>query len=164
MGRIMAQRQPEQVARILSAARDQADVLWVGGGRSDEPDAQVLEAAGIPVTGWCDRDQALARLAQATVYVHWTAWDGLPLSVLEAMARDVIVVASDIRANRDVVGPRQAFATVDDAQAFLRRVLADADLRAELIAEQRERARAFGAEAMADGWLAVYRSLTASRA
>jgi glycosyltransferase involved in cell wall biosynthesis len=80
------------------------------------------------------------------------------------MARDVIVVASDIAANRDVVGPRQVFATVAGAQAFLRRVLADAGLRAELLAEQRERARAFGAEAMADGWLAVYRSLVAARA
>jgi glycosyltransferase involved in cell wall biosynthesis len=164
MGRVMAQRRPEQAAEILAAARDAAQVLWVGGGRDDEPDAEVLQAAGIPVTGWCGRDEALAHLGRATVYVHWTAWDGLPLSVLEAMARDVIVVASDIAANRDVVGPRQVFATVAGAQAFLRRVLADAGLRAELLAEQRERARAFGAEAMADGWLAVYRSLVGARA
>jgi glycosyltransferase involved in cell wall biosynthesis len=164
MGRIMAQRRPEQVARILGAAGEDAEVLWVGGGREGARDAEALEAAGIPVTGWCDREQALAHLSRATVYVHWTAWDGLPLSVLEAMARDVIVVASDIPANRDIVGPRQVFASVEDAQAFLRRVLADAGLRAELVADQRERARAFGAQAMADGWLAVYRSLAAVRA
>ena len=77
------------------------------------------------MTGWCGRDEALDHLAQATVYVHWTAWDGQPLSVLEALARDVIVIASDIPANRDIVGAGQVFDSVGAAQAFLRRVLAD---------------------------------------
>ena len=113
------------------------------------------------MTGWCGRDEALAHLAQATVYVHWTAWDGQPLSVLEALARDVIVIASDIPANRDLVGARQVFDSVGAAQAFLRRVLTDAALRADLLAGQRERRRAFGADAMADGWLAIYRDLAA---
>ena len=31
-------------------------------------------------------NQRLERLAGATAYLHWTAWDGQPLSVLEAMA------------------------------------------------------------------------------
>lgn len=163
MGRIMAQRRPDQVARILGAAQGLAQVGWIGGGRADQSDADQLEAAGVPVTGWCGRDEALAHLARATVYVHWTAWDGQPLSVLEAMARDVIVIASDIPANRDIVGPEQVFGTVEDAQAFLRRVLADAGLRADLLARQRARRRAFGADAMADGWLAVYRDLAAGR-
>ncbi|MEA2304761.1 MAG: hypothetical protein QOH43_2041 [Solirubrobacteraceae bacterium] len=163
MGRIMAQRRPDQVAHILSAAQGLAAVRWIGGGRADQSDAVELQAAGIPVTGWCGRDEALGHLAQATVYVHWTAWDGQPLSVLEAMARDVIVIASDIPANRDIVGPEQVFGTVEDAQAFLRRVLSDPGLRADLLAGQRARRRTFGADAMADGWLAVYRDLASGR-
>jgi glycosyltransferase involved in cell wall biosynthesis len=159
MGRIMAQRQPEQVAAILGSVRDVAPVSWVGGGRQEDSGVQWLRAAGIALTGWLSREEALAHLTRASVYLHWTAWDGAPLSVLEAMAKDVIVVASDVPANRELLGPRQVFSSVPDATAFLRRVVTDRDLRAELLSGQRARRAAFSAEAMTENWLTVYDSL-----
>jgi glycosyltransferase involved in cell wall biosynthesis len=159
MGRIMAQRQPRQVAEILEGVRDLAPVTWVGGARQQDFGVQWLLAAKIPVTGWLTREEAVAHLSRASAYVHWTAWDGAALSVLEAMAKDVVVVASDVPAHRELLGARQVFGSVADAKAFLRRVLIDRDLRAELLATQRARRPAFGAEAMTENWLTVYDAL-----
>jgi len=150
-GRITEQRRPAATARILSALAPSARVSWIGGG-ADAP----LRAAGIPVTGWLSREQALERLAEATVYVHWSEWDGQSLAILEAIARDVVVVASDIPANREVLGPRQVRADEDSAIALVRRVLEDPALRAGLLEDQRRRAPAFGARRMAADWLAAY--------
>ncbi len=155
-GRIGPQRRPQQTADILSGVRDLADVCWIGGAPSGE-DAP-LHAAGIPVTGWLDRGEALERLAAATVCVHWSAWDGLSLALLEAFARDVVVIASDIPANRDVVGPRQVAADVARATELVRRVLRDGQLRASLLADQRQQRGRFSAACCVEGWLAVYRS------
>lgn len=155
-GRIGPARRPEQTAMILSGLRDLADVCWIGGAPSDE-DAPLL-AAGIEVTGWLDRDEALERLAAATVCVHWSAWDGLSLALLEAFARDVVVIASDIPANRDVVGPRQVAADVAQATELVRCVLRDAELRASLLADQRQRRGRFSAARCVEEWLDVYGS------
>jgi glycosyltransferase involved in cell wall biosynthesis len=160
LGRIAGARRPAATARILSALRPDARVGWIGGWADGDDDVAVREA-GIPVTGWLPRDEALERLAEATVYLHWSAWDGMSLAILEAIARDVVVVASDIPANREIVGARQVCADERSAIQLARSVLEDPALRAELLEEQRRRAPAFGARRMSAEWLAVYeRTLT----
>jgi glycosyltransferase involved in cell wall biosynthesis len=154
-GRIAEQRRPAATARILSQLAPVARVAWIGGGDSEDA-ARPLHEAGIPVTGWLSRSEALQRLGEATVYLHWSAWDGQSLAVLEAIARDVVVIASDIAANREIVGARQVCADERAAADLARAVLANPALRAELLAEQRRRAPAFGARRMAVEWLALY--------
>ena len=154
-GRIAEQRRPAATARILSQLALVARVAWIGGGDGDEAAGRCTRP-GIPVTGWLSRSEALQRLGEATVYLHWSAWDGQSLAVLEAIARDVVVIASDIPANREIVGARQVCADERAAVELARAVLADPALRAELLAEQRRRAPAFGARRMAIEWLALY--------
>ncbi|HTX12190.1 MAG TPA: glycosyltransferase family 4 protein [Solirubrobacteraceae bacterium] len=162
IGRPSPQRQPEACARMLSAMTDIADVEWVGGG-PDSPGRRALVDAGVPVTGWRARVETLSRLAQSTVYLHWTAWDGLPLSVLEAMAHDVVVVASDIGPNREVLGPEQVCRNEAEALTLMRSVLTDDDLRMQLVANQRARRKSYGADRMAAEWLGLYHALTEAR-
>jgi glycosyltransferase involved in cell wall biosynthesis len=157
-GRIAEQRRPAATARILAALAPAARVSWIGGGEDDAP----LREAGIPITGWLPREQTLTRLAEATVYLHWSEWDGQSLAILEAIARDVVVVASDIPANREVLGPRQVRADEESAIALARRVLDDPALRAELLQDQRRRAPAFSATRMAADWLATYERTTSA--
>ena len=135
---------------------DAADVAWVGGGRRDDPAMRPLAAAGVPLTGWPTRAATMPALHTPTVYLHWTGWDGLPLSVLEAMARDVVVVASDIGPNREVLGPDQVCATDQDAIALIRRLLADEGLYRRMLASQRVRRRRYGADRMVRLWERVY--------
>lgn len=156
MGRITEARQPAAAARILSALARDASVSWIGDG-----DDATLREAGIPVTGWLPRAEALERLGEATVLLHWSAWDGRSLVLLEAFARDVVVVASAIPANREVVGPRQVCADEATAVALARSIIASPELRAELLADQRARAAGFGAERAGAEWLELYEQVLA---
>jgi glycosyltransferase involved in cell wall biosynthesis len=156
-GRIDPARRPNGVARILAGVTGSARVAWIGGAPADED--VPLRAAGIPITGWLERERAIAEVAAATVYLHWSAWDGLSLAVLEALAHDVVVVASDIPANREIVGAAQVRASEAGAIELIRELLADAALRERLLAAQRERRGQWSAERMADGWSAVYARL-----
>lgn len=161
-GRIDEQRRPAESAAILSALTDLAEVRWIGGAPAGE-DRPLLDA-GVPVTGWLPREEAVDQLAGATAYLHWSAWDGLSLALLEAMARDVVTIASDIPANAEVVGPRQVAHDVAGAVALLRRVLTEPAFRAERVAEQHERRARYGVAAAVEGWLALYADcLTAQR-
>jgi glycosyltransferase involved in cell wall biosynthesis len=166
-GRIVEQRRPLACARILAAISDVADVAWVGGGGAeDQPWGKeattALAAAGAPPTGWCPRSEVLDQLRRSTVYLHWTNWDGQALSLLEAMACDTIIVASDIPPNREILDPRQVCATEADASALIRRILSDDALASALLAAQAERRREHSAERMVERWLALYQDLSGS--
>jgi glycosyltransferase involved in cell wall biosynthesis len=159
MGRIDAQRRPVESAWILRGVRDLAPVRWIGGaaGGEDAP----LVAAGVPVTGWLSHRAACAELGRATVCLHWSASDAQSLAVLEALARDVAVVASDIPANRELLGRRQVAADAASALALVRAILNEHGLREELLAEQRARRGRWSAGAMVAGWITVYERLAA---
>jgi glycosyltransferase involved in cell wall biosynthesis len=153
-GRIGPRRRPREAAAILAAAADLAALRWVGTGPAAA--GAPVRAAGVEVTGPVSRGRLLDELAAAMVYVHWTAWDGVSPLVLHALARDVVVVASDLPGHREVLGPAQVRGDARGAAELVRRVLVDPGLRAELRAEQRRRRGAFGAERCVAGWLGVY--------
>jgi glycosyltransferase involved in cell wall biosynthesis len=161
MGRVDEARRPPESARILRAVADIADVAWVGGGGRRAGAAGELESTGIRLTGWLDRPAALGWLGRTTAYLHWAAWDGQPLAVLEAMARDVVVVASDIAPLRELLGEDGVCATAEDAIARLRRVLTDPGFRDQELARQRELRGRYGADRMVAEWRRTYRALAA---
>jgi glycosyltransferase involved in cell wall biosynthesis len=160
MGRVVPQRQPEAAAEILAEVSHLAPVAWLGGAEEPSTGLEALSRAGVPVSGWQERSATLKSLARASVYLHWTAWDGMPLSILEAMARDVVVIASDIPPNRNILGARQVFSTKEEAAAAIRRALLDDSYRRLLLREQRARRGQYGSTAMMLGWEEIYTALT----
>jgi glycosyltransferase involved in cell wall biosynthesis len=164
MGRIVPQRQPMATARILASVADIATVGWIGGPGPDVRLEHEVRALGVPVTGWLDRDAAVDRLSRATVLLNWSGWEGHPLGVLEAMASDVLVIASDIEANRELLGPEQVCAGEGQAARLIRDVLHDRGRLAELLDAQSRRAGRFGASRMGRDWLRVYERLAAPEA
>ena len=156
-GRTTRQRQPDACARILSGVSDIAEVKWVGGG--SPATVSRLVAEGVPVTGWLPREQVVKEFAAASAYLHWTAWDGLALSLLEALAYDTICVASDIPPSREVLGPEQVFCSEKEAVSFLRRVLLDEGERMRALGRQRSARSERGFTKTANGWLETYEGL-----
>jgi len=94
LGRITPAKDPSFFRRAVLASRASAlpvKWIWIGGG---DPSAErALREVGVQVTGWVARPQALGWLASADVYVHTAAWEGWPVSILEAAALGLPFVA-----------------------------------------------------------------------
>ncbi|SKX55845.1 group 1 glycosyl transferase [Mycobacteroides abscessus subsp. abscessus] len=93
-GRLGPQKDARFFAEAVTTARQTgADVeaTWIGGG--DEEHVNLLRAAEVDVTGWLNREQALKTLASGDVYLHTARWEGFPISILEAAAAGLPVIA-----------------------------------------------------------------------
>jgi glycosyltransferase involved in cell wall biosynthesis len=109
-GRLTAARNPDAFVKLcqrLTDSRNGMRCVWIGGGEEEAAVRQNLEnmnmLSKVEVTGWLDSSAAREKLRGLDVFVHYSAWDGLPNAVLEAMAHGLPVIASDIPANRDAV-------------------------------------------------------------
>jgi glycosyltransferase involved in cell wall biosynthesis len=94
VGRITPQKAPGFLLGVVAAARSRGLPLrwtWIGGG--DPGEERALRDAGVEVTGWLSRSGSLERLAAADIYVHTAAWEGSPLTILEAAVLGLPVVA-----------------------------------------------------------------------
>jgi glycosyltransferase involved in cell wall biosynthesis len=104
VGRACAQKGPKQFAELAARfhyAGEPVQFVWVGAGEPRHE--QMLRAVGVEVTGWVGQDEVRAQLARAHVYVQTSHWEGMPLSVLQAMAAGVPCVVTDVVGNRDAV-------------------------------------------------------------
>ena len=91
-----------------------------------------LAEAGVEVTGWLPRDEVARQLERADVYLSTSSWEGMPVSVIEAMLAGRPVIVSDCAGNVDVVRHLQTgliYATASDAIAWLERLAGDDALR-----------------------------------
>lgn len=105
VGRAWPQRCPADFALTVGLLRERGPAglhyVWIG----DGPESHALHAESIEVTGWISHDEVIERLGAASIVVHLSAYEGLPLALLEAMSLGKCVVASDIPVIREVVGP-----------------------------------------------------------
>lgn len=88
VGRITAQKDWRYYLHVKRYAEEQLglDARWEWLGAGDQVGERQLRAAGVEVSGWLDRTELVARLGTAQTYLHTAAWEGAPVSVLEAAA------------------------------------------------------------------------------
>ena len=112
-------------------------------------------------TGWLDRAGVQKLLSQARVYVQTSRWEGMPLSVLQALAAGVPCVVTDAVGNRDAV--RQGITGFvakkpEEALVCLRRLLQDEALWQRFSSAAREDAtRRFSSASFRARLLKLYR-------
>lgn len=136
VGRACHQKAPERFAAL--ATRFQlADIplrfVWIGSGDPHFEDQ--LRAAGVHVTGWVDPSEVQRLLGRASVYVQTSRWEGMPLSVLQALAAGVPCVVTNAVGNRDAVrtGITGFVAdSMDEMLMVMQRLLQDDILRRRL--------------------------------
>lgn len=126
VAQIRAQKNPSLFALIARLVRERhpgIEFFWIGDGNEERK--KELEDAGVQVTGWLGREQVFERLSSATVYLSTSSWEGLPVSVLEAMSLGCLVIATRCPGNVDVIAddfsgylfdnPDQAALLISDA-------------------------------------------------
>ncbi|HEY4207015.1 MAG TPA: glycosyltransferase [Puia sp.] len=100
-GRIVYQKDPALFNTIASWFEDfdQFEFVWVGDGE----DKHELTAKNIIVTGWLPPDDIHDYLVGAHLYLSTSHFEGLPFSVLEALALKKPVLLNDCIGNSDLV-------------------------------------------------------------
>ena len=136
---------------LLAAMRDVPAELWVVGERLLSDHGEDMEAyfekapLGNRVRRLGYRDDVAAILAASDIFVLPSHFEGLPMSVIEAMLSALPVVATDIRGPREQVVDGETGLLVPPAQvgplaAALARLASDAALRQRMGTAARERA------------------------
>lgn len=116
------------------------------------------------------RDDVPAWLAAMDVFALSSLSEGMPMTILEAMAAGVPVVTTDVGGIREVLAPDEEglFVPSGDRAAFagsLKRLLDDPALRTRLAGRARARMeRQFSLDAIGGRYLDIYRNLLARRA
>ena len=143
-----------------------APTLVIVGDSQDQAFAAALRAragANVVFTGY-QSGEALSQLyAHATLCVHPSEVEGLPIAVLEAMSHGRAVLVSDIPENLEAVGEAGASFAVQNVRALrdaMARLLGDPAERARLGALARERVgREYDWERITGATEAVYRAV-----
>lgn len=99
MGRITFQKNPQTFNQIALKFPD-FNFVWIGDGEL----RPLITAPNIRITGWLlDRKTVLQELNNIDIYMQISLWEGLPIAVLEAMALQKPVIATNIIGNKDAV-------------------------------------------------------------
>ena len=102
VGRIKAPKNPSLFNKIALHFVNEPTIkfVWVGDGELKEQ----LTAPNIEITGWLTRNEVDTRLKNIDIYISTSLWEGLPLSVLQAMCSGKPLILSNCVGNKDLVG------------------------------------------------------------
>lgn len=115
LGRICHQKNPELFNKIALAMPEEK-FLWIGDGDLRDK----ITAPNIDITGWVDRKRALAFSKQGDVFVLTSLWEGLPISLLEAMYMKKLCVVNNVIGNRDVIHNGENGYVCDSIDEFIK--------------------------------------------
>lgn len=138
-GRITAARAPKTFCKIASALSSKTvKFIWIGDG--ELRDAVEKTCAEVEISGWKSRPESIRLVSDLDIYVQTSLWEGMPVSVLEAMALGKPIVASNIVGNRDlVIHGRNGYLaeTEEDFVRYVRVLAEDPGLRKRMGEESR---------------------------
>lgn len=116
--RISASKDPglfAEICKAVRAVRPEIEFRWIGDG--DPRRRRALEKAGVLVTGWMSRQDALREVADGWVYLSTSAWEGLPVSVLEAMLLRVPILCRRTEWSAPIIDDGETGRLFDNAAA-----------------------------------------------
>lgn len=156
---------------LIAHQLPKAHFVWVGDGPQRSVLKADLEKAGIAdrvtLTGF--RDDVERLYAAFDVFLLLSLWEGLPRTIVEAMATGTPVVATAVDGNAEIVEhgtngllvPPGRPLEAADAVCML---AADADLRARMSAHGVQRSREFSARKSVEDLVGICRALLTSKA
>lgn len=159
--------QPKNQHRLLSIFSKLSDLPWhlefVGDGPEMSEAIEYSQQLGISakVTFSGARSDVPDRLASADVFILLSRWEGLPLTILEAMSLGLPVVASDVGGVKEAIDQQCGFlvGSKDDEQLLeiLRKLISSTTLRFDMGRAARVRyEQHFTLQRMIDDTLTIY--------
>ncbi|MGW0036409.1 glycosyltransferase family 4 protein [Gordonia sp. NPDC003376] len=129
-GRIELQKDPEFFIRIIQEVKAEP-IRWIWIGDGNPHTKRRLETHGVEVTGWIPNDHARNLMSTAALYVHTAAWEGDPVTPLEALSAGVpaLVRKTPTTAQLGHLG----FTSVDEAASIIERYFTDAEYRRNMV-------------------------------
>lgn len=148
VGRLAFQKDPDFFVSVVKEVASQVGLevkfTWIGDGPLRSAIESRIERENLSdqvhITGWLPQGQTLQRVRAADIYVQTSLWEGMPLSVLEAMALGRPLVVRNTIGNKDCVQPDQNGFIESTVGGFADRIVAlarDATLRAKIGANGR---------------------------
>lgn len=130
LGRICYQKNPTLFNEIAEKLPD-IRFVWIGDGELRKE----LKSKNIETTGWADRATAIRHAVNADVFLLPSRWEGLPISLLEAMYMKKTCVVSNVIGNRDVIHNGKNGFVCSGSDAFVK-AIQDAQSDATSLTEQ----------------------------
>ena len=164
VGEHIPRKNHETCLRALAAVPD-ATLLFCGVGERMDALQSMAQALGVAdrVRFLGFRRDVAALLAASEVFLFPSFQEGLPVSLMEAMAAGLACVASRVRGNADLIRDGQGgylFAPEDAAgmAGAIRTLLGDAQMRRRMGACNRDAVQAYSLPAVLDTMAALYRA------
>lgn len=98
VGRIGFQKNPKMFNQIAEAFPD-IQFTWIGDGELKGE----LTSKNINITGWKNREEVLKILNENDIFILTSLWEGLAISLLEAMYMKKICIVNGCIGNKDVI-------------------------------------------------------------
>ena len=98
VGRIDFQKNPKMFNQIAEAFPN-IQFIWIGDGELKEE----LTSKNITITGWKNRQEVLEILNENDIFILISLWEGLSISLLEAMYMKKMCIVNGCIGNRDVI-------------------------------------------------------------
>ena len=98
VGRICEQKNPE-LFNLIASEFPCLNFIWIGDGELKND----LKSENIKITGWLSREDALEEMCKSDIFILTSKWEGLPMSLLEAMYLEKTCIVSNVIGNRDVI-------------------------------------------------------------
>lgn len=160
VGRMVAAKDPELLLRAFSLLPQLATrLVWVGDGPERERIEGLVQSLGLSdrVIFVGSTPDVPHWLSAGDVYVSSSAWEGFGLSMVEALASGLPVVATDVGGTREAIGTNEVLVEGRDP-ALLARAMAGAATKRGLSRESRVDAEVGSRKRMLDEWESFYRS------
>lgn len=117
VGRAMAQKNPSMFNAIAEKMPN-VHFEWIGDGVLRDQ----LKAPNIHIVGWGPREEALDYVSKCDIYIMTSLWEGMPLSLLEAMYLRKACVVTNVVGNRDVIDNDKNGYVCDTIEDFVQKI------------------------------------------
>lgn len=161
VGRITFAKNPKLFNDIAKRFRADARVkfIWIGDGELRD---ELENADNLEVTGWLDAQEVRMKLQKLDVYLSMSLWEGLPLSVLEAMNLGKPLILTDCIGNVDLVQQNingLVFHSLEEGTRCIKCLLNDSSRISEMGRQSRKLLRnEFSIHKMRNSYLSLYRT------